>query len=130
MARVIRGFAPEPPNMHLSCRIDYCTLLSPRVDTSRTGEAKLNLVRLRTFRLREIVFEQNAKSYNFERGFFFIHIPLSLTLLPWGGNDVQEFYTHVILSEAKYFNPEGFSKKTHPHLGESSKLKQLLFRAN
>lgn len=21
--------------------------------------------------------------------FFFIHIPLSLTLLPWGGNDVQ-----------------------------------------
>ena len=80
MARVSRGFAPEPPNMHLSCRIDYCTLLSPRVDTSRTGEAKLNLVRLRTFRLREIVFEQNAKSYNFERGFFFIHIPLSLTL--------------------------------------------------
>ena len=59
-------------------------LLSPREDTSRTGEAKLNLVRLRTFRLREIVFEQNAKSYNFERGFFFIHIPFSLTLRPWG----------------------------------------------
>ena len=76
-------------------------LLSPREDTSRTGEAKLNLVRLRTFRLREIVFELIAKSYNFERGFFFFQSTPLLTS-PSERNYVLYINKHVILSEAKY----------------------------
>ena len=52
-----QGLCPPPPL--LSCRIDYRTLLSPRVE-------------------REIVFEQNAKRYNFERWFLFFYQPLSL----------------------------------------------------
>ena len=88
-------------------------LLSPREDTSRTGEAKLNLVRLRTFRLREIVFELTAKRYNFERGFFFYLINPSPTL-SLGEELCIIFYKYVILSKAKYLKL--FLLRFTPHL--------------
>ena len=107
------GLCPRTPNMHLSCRIDYCTLLSLRVE-------------------REIVFEQNAKSYNFERGFFFYtHTPLP-NPPPLGRErcTIILHTRHTERSEISHQSRRFFNKKTSPLLGESSKLKQLLFRIN
>ena len=60
MARVIRGFAPEPLNKFVMLDRLLHSALSK-------GE-------------RKIVFEPLAKSYNFERGFFFLYINPSPSL--------------------------------------------------
>ena len=104
-------------------------LLSPREDTSRTGEAKLNLVRLRTFRLREIVFELIAKSYNFERGFFFFQSTPLLTS-PSERNYVYIWTNPSYWAERSISNRTSRTYETACRMAEGLREMVLLFLSN